>query len=135
MIHLVSVFFAVYFTLSPMIMPVKIEQTVRVGYAPHYGIGVMEIVARNRKLPIVPCMVSSPYEEIGTWVIVRSDKYNVTKICRVTDVSAPKDKARHRKLHWAVELDWKSAKELCNLRYVGQRSPKACPVIVTTMEK
>lgn len=142
--HLVYVLYCLYVSVTLFVAPITLprvnddqyeDKPVKtiVGYAPHYGIGTMERVAHNRELPIVNCMVSSPYETIGTWVSVHSDKYNITKRCRVTDVSAPKDKARHIKKHWAVELDWKSAKELCNLRYVGEKPPKACPVTVITL--
>jgi hypothetical protein len=104
------------------------------GVAPHYGIGVMEKVSRKRKLPLVDCMVSSPTEKIGTWMLVTSRKNGHQRLCRVTDVSAPKDKARHIRTGRVIELDWLSAKDLCDLRSVGQEPPRKCPVIVEILE-
>lgn len=105
------------------------------GYAPHYGIGVMERVSKVRKLPLVPCMVSSPYQKIGTWVRVESLIDNDVLDCRVTDVSAPKDRPRHIASHWAVELDFTSAKLLCNISRVGQEPARKCPVKVTVLDQ
>lgn len=116
--------------------PVKktvLTEKVITGYAPHYGIGVMERVSRVRKLPVVPCMVSSPYQKIGTWVQVISLIDGDTLECRVTDVSADKDRPRHIKSHWAVELDFNSAKVLCNISKVGEQPARKCPVKVTVI--
>lgn len=128
MIH--YIFIIVFFT--SMLFPKPLPIVYR-GYAPHYGIGVMDNVARNRNLPIVKCMVSSPNLDIGTWVKVKSLKNNKELICRVTDQSAPKDRKRHIKKKWVVELGWRSAKILCDLKYVGQEPPKKCPVEVTVL--
>lgn len=105
------------------------------GYAPHYSPGVMERVSRNRGLPIVNCMVSSPYQKIGTWLRVTSLIDGDSLDCRVTDVSAPKDRPRHIASRWAVELDWNSAKILCNINKVGQEPPRKCPVTATVLSK
>lgn len=112
----------------------RVSKRVLTGYAPHYGKGVMERVSRNRKLPLVKCMVSSPYEIIGTWLEVKSLIDQDVLVCRVTDVSADKDRPRHIKKHWAVELDFTSAKILCNIKSVGEKPARACPVEVRHVE-
>lgn len=129
MSNLVSVVFILFAIIFP---PEK--QPDYIGYAPHYGVNVMERVAIKRDLPIVHCMVSSPYEQIGTWVTVRSRVNGKVLACRVTDVSANKDRARHKRLKRVIELNWTSAKILCELRYVGEKSPKQCPVEVTVLK-
>ncbi len=120
---------------KPIKQVVRLTENVITGYAPHYGVGVMERVSRVRKLPIVPCMVSSPYQRIGTWVQVVSLIDGDTLTCRVTDVSADKDRPRHIASHWAVELDFTSAKTLCNISRVGQEPARKCPVQVTVIDK
>lgn len=131
MIHFILTITLLVSILLPNYTP---QKTIN-GFAPHYGIGVMDIVARNRNLPIVNCMVSSPYEKIGTWVKVKSLKNNKELLCRVTDQSAPKDRKRHIRKKYIVELEWKSAKILCDLTYVGQEPPKKCPVEVTVISQ
>lgn len=110
------------------------------GYAAHYGKGVMENVSRNRNLPLVGCMVSSPTLDIGTWVWIRSVRNGKWMRCRVTDASGREvkcrngkcetDQQRHIRTELVIEFDWPSAKIMCDLKYVGQRSPRECPVEV-----
>lgn len=102
---------------------------VQEGYAPHYAKGVMERVARNRDMPIVDCMVSSPVYPIGTWVWVAGLNTGAVEHCRITDVSAPKDKARHiRTKRWA-ELGYQEAIRFCGARHINHR-PEQCPILV-----
>ncbi len=103
----------------------------RVGAAAHYGAGVMERVADVRELPRVRCMVSSPYEPIGTWLQVTRVETGHTELCRVTDVSAPADRPRHIRRGLVIEFGWPAARRFCGLRYVGQEPPSACQVRVT----
>jgi hypothetical protein len=99
------------------------------GYAPRYAKGVMERVSRNRDLPLVGCMVSSPYYEVGTRVIVYGSNTDRALSCRVTDVSAPKDRARHIRTRRVVELGFSEAQRLCGLDHMAD-PPTKCPVIV-----
>lgn len=110
------------------------------GSAAHYGKGVMEGVSRNRELPLASCMVSSPTLKIGTWIWVHSLRNNKWLKCRVTDTSGrlrkcsrgrcETDQQRHIRTGLVIEFDWPSAMVMCDLEYVGQRSPKQCPVEV-----
>jgi hypothetical protein len=103
------------------------EGDCQVGYAPHYNPGVMERVADNRGLPRTACMVSSPVYPVGTRVLVYGVATKVLLACRVTDVSAPKDRVRHIRTRRVVELGFTEAVRLC-----GQTTepPKKCPVVV-----
>lgn len=100
------------------------------GYAAHYRPGLMQRVARNRGLEVVPCMVASPHHRIGTWLRVTSPKRKKTLSCRVTDVPQPKHRPALIQRKIVVELDFESARILCGIRRVGQEPPSACPVIV-----
>lgn len=99
------------------------------GYAPRYDPGVMERVAHNRRMAVVPCMVSSPYYGLGTWVYVWSQNKKILRHCRVTDVSAPQDAPRHKRTRRIVELSYELAAELCGQEYLHSR-PEQCPVTV-----
>jgi hypothetical protein len=105
------------------------ESSARSAVAAHYAPGVMERVAELRGMPLVDCMLSSPWHELGEWVRVESMVNDEVAICRATDVSAPEDHARHlkRKL---VELDWPTAKRLCELSRLGEKPPDECPVLI-----
>lgn len=98
--------------------------------AAHYAPGVMERVSRVRGLPQAGCMIASPTEPIGTWVRVRGLRTGATRLCRVTDTSAPQDRLRHIRKR-QIELDWPSARAICNIRRVGQEPPWRCPVWVS----
>lgn len=100
----------------------------RTGFAAHYRPGLMERVSRNRGLPVVGCMVASPYHRIGTWLTVTSAKRNKTLHCRVTDVPHPRDRKAILRRNIIVELDFGSAKILCGITRVAQDPPWACPV-------
>jgi hypothetical protein len=103
---------------------------VECGWAPHYAKGVMDRVSRNRDMPPVACMVSSPVWPIGTRLWVYGEKTGTLLHCRVTDVSQP----RHRKGHIArriwVELDWAVTEALC-----GSTRERVidCPVVVVQL--
>lgn len=99
------------------------------GYAPRYAPGVMERVSRNRDLPAVECMVSSPYYEIGTWVWVWGRNTNALERCRITDVSAAKDRERHIRTKRVIEVGYEEARRICGEEHMRDR-PEQCPVIV-----
>ena len=99
------------------------------GYAPRYAPGVMERVSRVRDLPPVECMVSSPYYAIGTWVWVWGKNTYSLHYCRVTDISAPRDRDRHIRTKRVIEVGYEEARRICGERHMRDR-PEQCPVIV-----
>jgi len=96
-------------------------------YSPDPSPRSMEQVSRNRELPIVKCMVASPFHEIGDWIRVKSKNTGVMLRCRVTDVSAPEDEARHRK-NKLFEFDFTSWKKLCGTTFVGEQPWRQCEI-------
>lgn len=104
------------------------------GYAAHYAPGLMERASRHRDLPLTDCMVASDLAPIGSWLRVVSQVTDEARVCRVTDVSHPRDRARHARQGLLIELDWPSAKAICGLRRVGERPWRACPVTVAPAE-
>ena len=98
------------------------------GYAAHYRPGLMERVAQRRGMPQTPCMVATPYVALGRWVQVQSRKNGQVLRCRVTDVPHPKDIPLLRKRNIVIELNFSSARILCNIHRTGQEPPRACPV-------
>lgn len=107
--------------------PLQVEYT---GYAAHYNTGLMERVSRNRDMDIVDCMIASPFHKIGHWVYVESKKNNKVKLCRVTDVPQPADRASIIRRGIIAELDFTSAKELCNIKRVNEAPPRQCPITI-----
>lgn len=105
--------------------------SVESGWAPHYAPGVMERVARNRDMQPAACMVSRPRGPIGGWVWVYGEKTQTLLHCRVTDVSAPADVARHIKLRRRVELSYEVTNALC-----GSTRERVidCPVLVVRID-
>jgi len=73
----------------------------------------MERVSRNRDMPIVACMVSSPIYPIGAWVFVYGTRTGVLLRCRVTDTSHPRDVERHKRTGRIIEIGWANTKALC----------------------
>ena len=73
----------------------------------------MPRVARNRDMPPVACMVSSPVYPLGTRLWVYGHKMGALLHCTVVDVSADKDRERHIRTRRVVELDWAVTKQLC----------------------
>ena len=104
--------------------------TVTQGYAPHYAPGVMERVAHVRQMERVGCMVSSPTLPLGTWMYIYGSRTGALRYCRVTDVSHPRDKARHLRTGRIVELDYPNTLALCGST---KDRPERCPVIVVTL--
>lgn len=90
-------------------------------------------MAKNRGLPLVDCMMVSPWHDIGEWLEVESGVNGKVKRCRVTDVAVGEDLQRHMRTR-LVELDWPSAKELCDITKVGERPPRDCPVTIIEIE-
>lgn len=120
-------------TLARLLIAVALcHGTVMEGYAPRYSPGVMERVSRNRDMPLVGCMVSSPYYPIGTWVIVYGVNTDRAIRCRVTDVSAPKDRDRHIRTKRIAELGYTEAERLCGPDHMDD-PPTSCPVIVVRL--
>lgn len=100
------------------------------GFAAHYRPGLMERVAQRRSMPQTACMVATPHFALGSWVRVQSRKNGRSLRCRVTDVPQPRHLPLLRKRNIVVELNFASARILCNIRRSGQEPPRACPVIV-----
>lgn len=124
-----------FITLSLLIGPVAQTSQIPTDlYAAHYSPGLMEQVARNRNMEPVECMVSSPWYGLNVWIRVESKRNGEVAFCRTTDVSAPADKARHKRER-LIELDWPSAKRLCAIKRVAQRSPRACPVHIEVVSE
>jgi len=87
----------------------------------------MERVARTRHMSIVPCMVSSPVYSIGDWVYVEGVNTGKRLKCRITDVSAPKDKQRHIRMRLLTELGYANTLDICGSTNLPNRQ---CPVLV-----
>ncbi len=100
------------------------------GWAPHYAPGVMERVARNRDMVQEQCMVSSPVYPLGTWLWVYGERTGVLLLCRVTDVSHPRDKARHLRTGRVVEIGYTVTRALCG---TTRGSVKECPVTIVRL--
>ena len=94
-------------------------------FAVRYAPGVMERVSRNRKLPIVDCMLAHPTLPLGQWVWIEGQTTGAGRRCRVTDVSHPRDKARHIRTK-RIELDYTSSAALCGAKWKGKATE--CPV-------
>jgi hypothetical protein len=101
--------------------------------SPHYDKGVMELVSRNRDMPVVPCMIASPTIPIGEWVWVWGRNTKVLRHCRITDTSEARDKARHIRLR-RVELSYEAARALCGAAAM-QEPPSGCPIIIIRLEE
>lgn len=112
---------------APGAEPPAVPKTAEAGYAPHYARGLMDRVAKRRKLDRAPCMVSRPFGPLGAWVWVHGVRTEVTLKCLVVDVSHPRDRKRHQRTRRIVELSWEAARALCG---TTRASPKACPVRV-----
>lgn len=104
------------------------------GFAAHYSPGLMARVANNRNLPIVPCMISSPVYEIGTWVYVEGINTGKRLYCRVTDVSNPasvdgkeSDRDRHIRMALLAELAFENTLDICGSTTLANRE---CPILI-----
>jgi len=100
---------------------------VECGYAPHYAPGLMSKVAHHRDMPPTACMVSSPTLPLGAWVWVYGQRTGALLRCRVTDVSHPRDKARHLRTGRIAELAYEVTARLC-----GSTRERVidCPIVV-----
>lgn len=115
-------------------------------HATTYDYDLMEDVSINRGLPIVDCMVSSPFhpDSVGiTWLLVKSKITGVELLCRVTDTSqnvntsntsGKTDIERHRE-DKLFEFDTYSWMQLCNTRYVGEQSWYDCIIDVYELKR
>ena len=100
------------------------------GFAPHYAQGLMARVSANRDMPPVACMVSSAEHEVGAWLWIYGIRTDVLLHCRVTDVSHPRDRARHRRTKRLIELDYAVTHALCG----SVNEPSAsCPVVIVRL--
>lgn len=101
------------------------------GYATHYAPGLFARVARNRGLPPADCHIASDWHPLGARVLVEGRRTGVVRVAQVSDVSAPKDRARHM---WAklVELSYACAQAVCGAAFGGPW--RWCPVVVRAME-
>lgn len=100
------------------------------GYAAHYSPGLMQKVAKNRGIEPQDCMLSTDLFPLETQVYVESkiDGVDVVLTCLVVDHSAPRDKARHLKNKLYAELDFGSARKVCNISKVSEKPWRQCPI-------
>lgn len=80
-------------------------------------------------MPIADCMISSPVLPLGTKVTVYGENTRRALECVVTDVSAPKDKARHLRTKRVIELGYASAEAICGKEHMRD-PPTKCPVTI-----
>lgn len=97
-------------------------------YAVRYNEGVFERVAKNRGMQVERCMVASPVHALGTWLLLEGRGGRLR--CKVLDVSAPQDRARHIRLR-TIEVDYLSGFVLCGKQWKGRAVE--CPVKVRTL--
>lgn len=101
-------------------------------HATTYDVDLMEQVSRNRELPIVNCMVSSPFhnKSVGrAWLFVISRTTGKMRLCRVTDTSQQVDIRRHQR-NRLFEFDFPSWRALCGTSYVGEQPWRQCVIDV-----
>lgn len=101
------------------------------GFATHYAPGLFARVARNRGLPPADCHIASDWHPLGTFVEVEGTRTGVTRIAQVSDVSAPKDRARHMR-DGLVELSYRCAQRVCGKWFAGPW--RWCPVRVQAVQ-
>lgn len=111
------------------------ERTVkyRNAHATTYAPGLMAQASRNRGLPIVKCMVSSPFhsKSVGkVWLWVKSRNTGVELLCRVTDTSEDVDIARHQR-NRLFEFDFTSWKKLCGTKRINDQPWRQCKIEVS----
>jgi hypothetical protein len=100
------------------------------GFAVGYRKGLMERVARNRRMPVVNCMIATSYYPLGTWVTVRGRRTGKALDCRVTDVVAQQHIAASRKRGLVAELGYTNMPVICGFR-TGEWPARSCPVVVS----
>lgn len=102
-------------------------------HATTYAPGLMSQVSRNRGLPIVKCMVSSPFHSklVGTaWLWVKSKNTGVELYCRVTDTSGGANLLRHQR-NKLFEFDFTSWKKLCGTKRINEQPWRQCRIDVS----
>ena len=99
---------------------------VECGYAPHYSAGLMKKVALRRDISPVSCMVSRPRGPLGGWVWVYGVNTQTLLRCKIVDVSAPRDLARHVRTKRIAELSFEVTAALC-----GRTDERVidCPIV------
>ncbi len=104
------------------------------GYAAHYGVGVMARVAANRGIAPQACMISyteARDRDIGVlWLNVVSEIDGDSAWCLVIDMPQRAHYQNIRNRGIVIELDFETAKRLCNIQRVSQMPPRACPVAI-----
>lgn len=112
--------------LTTLVFPSPVDaRSTYSGIASHYSPHVMEKVSHVRHMPVVSCMIASPYEKIGTWLTVKGLRTGKARRCRVTDICAPQDCRSIRERRIVAEIDWKNALAICGSRIEPDRK---CPV-------
>jgi hypothetical protein len=77
-------------------------------------------------------MVSSHTYEVGTMLWVYGKNTDVLLHCRVTDISAPKDRQRHIRTGRVIEAGYTEAIRLCGRKHMHD-PPAKCPVTVVKL--
>ena len=108
-------------TIGVLIRAALLALTFHQGVVAYYSPGVMERVADNRGMERVDCMIASPWHQLGEWVVL-SVSDGSTLLCRVTDVSHPRDYLRHL-TRGLIEVDYRSYGWLCG---TYNRRPEDC---------
>ena len=99
-------------------------------YAVRYDPGLFGQVARNRGMAIVPCMAAHHSLPLGTWIEAEGPGGRV--VARITDTSAPGDRARHRRLK-RMEFSYACSLDLCPPGWQG--AAVECPIDWRTLRR
>src|SRR4051812_13547461 len=92
--------------LGPRTAVANTNGVVANGYASIYSPGVMGRVSKIRGLPLVGCMIATPFvNKVGVWVTVRSEVTGERTRCRTTDVVRNVDMRAHMATRHYVEFD------------------------------
>jgi hypothetical protein len=104
--------------------------TVEVGVASRYNKGVMEKVARVRRMvqPAGTCMIARlTRADLGRWYRVQNRITGKVRICIVIDYAHPRDKATIARKGIVAELRYEDAAYICGST---RDPPRQCPVRV-----
>jgi hypothetical protein len=110
--------------------PAVLPET-RLMISARYSPGVMERVARKRKLVMGDCGVAMDGPGLGGMIRVEGVRTGQVRTCMVIDVSETRDLKRHQKAR-QIELDHASARDICGEKHY-RHQPKECPVMVTIL--
>lgn len=102
----------------------------RFGLALYYGPTAMQTVMANRGLPPYPCMLASPYHDIGAVVDVTGLRTGHTRRCKVYDVPKTIHRPGLAARHVVAELDNRSARSICGETNEQPPKPRNCWVRV-----